>query len=159
MPGPAAPKPGGGPLTGTKLPPLSGTDLTGAALKPDEYKGRALVLFFWGASNSEHSLTAIPIIQALADKYKDSDSLAVLAVNTDQSPHPLAGQLMERKKATFRCLTDEAYTLRKLFKLEGVPTFVLADGNGTIRWARLGAPPELKAELDSEIAKILPKKQ
>ena len=157
MPDSNSQKPGSSPITGTNLPPFTGTDLSGVSLQPDEYKGKALLMFFWSASGSEHSLTAIPVIQALADRYKDDPSIAVLAVNTDQSPRPMAPQVLERKKATFRCLTDESFTLRKLFKLGGVPTLLLADRDGVVRWAQLGAPPTLKADLEAEIAKILPR--
>lgn len=147
--------PDGSHLLGKPLAALTGTDLMGKPLKADEYKDRALLLFFWSANGSENSLTSIPLIQALADKYKDRKDFAVLAVNTDQSPKPLAPQILERKKATFRCLTDESMALRKLFHLEGVPTFILADRSGVIRLARLGAPPTLKTELETEIARLL----
>lgn len=143
-------------VIGTKLPAFGGTDLAGVALRPDEFKDRALLLFFWSASGSEHSLTAIPVIHALAEKYKASPEMAVLGINTDQAPRPMVPQILERKKAAFRCLTDESFALRKLFKLEGVPTLMLADKTGTVRWAKLGAPPDLEKELEAEIAKLLP---
>lgn len=152
----AAKLPDAAKVIGTKLPVFGGTDLAGVALKPDEFKDRALLLFFWSASGSEHSLTAISVIQAMADKFKANPGLAVLAINTDQAPRPLVPQILERKKATFRCLTDESFALRKLFKLEGVPTLMLADKDGTVRWAQLGAPPDLQQQLEAEIAKVLP---
>lgn len=142
-------------VIGTKVPAFGGTDLAGAALQPADYQDRALLLFFWSASGSEHSLTAIATVQALAEKFKGQAGFTVIGINTDQAPRPVAPQILERKKATFRCLTDESYALRRLFKLEGVPTLLLADRSGTVRWAKLGAPPGLQQELEAEIAKIL----
>ncbi len=142
-------------VLGTKLPEFTGTDLAGKPLEPADWKDRVLLLFFWSASGSEHSLTALPVMQALTDKFAANPAFTVLGINTDQAPRPMVPQLMQRKKAAFRCLTDESFALRRLFKLEGVPTLLLADRTGTVRWAKLGAPPGLLQELEAEIASLL----
>ena len=152
---PARKMPEGGHLIDKPLPALKGTDLAGQPLNEPDLKGRVILIFFWSATGSEHSLTSIPLIQQIADQNKDRADFSVIAINTDPEPHPLATQILERKKASFRCLTDEDRALRRAFDLAGVPTFILADSHRIVRWAKLGAPPTLKNEIEEQIGKLL----
>lgn len=146
-------QPEGGHLLGKEMPSLLGTkDLDGREFR-EETRGKPQLLFFWGTSGGPHSLVAIPVVQKIAERF--GARLGVLGINTDAEPLPTAKQLLERKEAKYRCLTDADHALRKAFALAGIPTFVLVDGKGVMRWAKLGAPPTLEEDLRGEIEKLL----
>jgi peroxiredoxin len=148
---PPAAETGGGHLIGKPAPPVSGKDLAGKSVAPAELQGRTVLLFFWSIGGGEHSLRSIPVVQSVADHFKDRPQILVLGVSGDADQAEVVGQLMERKKAAFRTLLDEEMKVQRSFELGGVPTFVVVGPDGTVKWARLGAPPSLKEEKSSSV--------
>jgi cytochrome c biogenesis protein CcmG/thiol:disulfide interchange protein DsbE len=145
----------GGHLVGHPAPPVSGTDLAGKPLAAADLRGKVVLLFFWSLDGGEHTLLSIPIVQQLADQFKDRPEVLVLGVSGDEDKTPVVSQLLERKKARFRNVIDEGMKLRTDFQLGGVPTFVLIGADGTVRWAKLGAPPTLREELAAKLREAL----
>jgi hypothetical protein len=96
-------------------------------------------------------------MQQIAERFAGRRGFLLLGINADPEAATTVGQLMERKKATFRTVLDQDMKLHRAFELEGVPSFVLLGADGKVTWALLGAPPTLKEDVAAEIEKLLSK--
>lgn len=143
-------------LLNKPAPPVSGKDLGGKLVEQADLRGKVVLLFFWALSGSEYSLTSIPTVQSVANHFKDRSDVLVLGINSDSGKADVVAQLLERKKAAFRTLVDEDLQITTGYELGGLPTFVVIDRAGLVRWAKLGAPPTLKEDLLQQIGKLLP---
>ena len=82
----------------------------------------------------------------------------MLGVNGDDEQNTVV-QLLQRKKASFRNLRDEAKRLQTSLQLGGLPSFIVIGTDGLVKWAKLGAAPSLKEDLVREIEQALPKSE
>jgi peroxiredoxin/outer membrane lipoprotein-sorting protein len=145
------------PIIGKVAPALEGKDLAGQALAPGDMEGRTVLLFFWSIAGGQYCLNSIPVMQQIAERFAGRRGFLLLGINADPEAATTVGQLMERKKATFRTVLDQDMKLHRAFELEGVPSFVLLGADGKVKWALLGAPPTLKEDVAAEIEKLLSK--
>jgi peroxiredoxin len=144
-------------LLGKPLSNVTVTDLEGKSASPADLKGKVALLFFWSLDGGEHCLRSIPLVQQVAERFKNQPVL-VWGVTPDADQKEVVAQLMKLKQATFRTLLDQDRRWAMSLQLGGVPTFVIAGQDGAVRWAKLGAPPDLKEELIRQIEQLLPKK-
>ena len=151
----AAGRPQAPPILGKAAPALDGKDLRGQRLDPADVRGRTVLLFFWSLAGGQYCLNSIPVMQQVAERFAGRPEFVLLGINADPENAKTVGQMMERKKASFRTILDEEMKLHRAFELEGVPSFVLIGADGQVKWALLGAPPTLQDEVAGEIEKLL----
>jgi peroxiredoxin len=144
-------------LLGRPAPAVRGKDLTGKPLEARELDKRVVLLFFWSLNGGEYCLTSIPIVQQVAEHFRDRPDVLVLGISGDPDKAQVVAHLMERKKAAFRTLLDEDMAMQRGYELGGLPSFVVIGADGQVKWAKLGAPPTLKDDLIREIQRRLPK--
>jgi peroxiredoxin len=147
--------PEGAHLLNRPIPEISGSDLAGKPVTMADLRGKTVLLFCWSMSGGEYCLLSLPIVQDLAEHFKNRPELVVLGITGDTEQIDVIKQLMERKNARFRNLLDPGRAIESQLQLGGVPTFIIVGTDGLVKWARLGAPPTLKDDLIREIEKAL----
>ena len=138
----------------TPAPDLMGKTLDSQVVRLADFKGKVVLLDFW-ASWCGPCRQEMPFLTDLFKTRSGSDFI-VLAVNIDRDSTNAVKFLNGLKeKPAFPILWDKTAMLPPLYKLEGMPTTILIDRNGIIRFRRTGFKPEKKMEYVNEIKKLL----
>jgi peroxiredoxin len=125
---------------GKAAPEIVGEDINGKPLKLSDYKGKVVVLIFWGDWNAP-SRAVYPQWQALA-KRMEGKPFALLGVNSDKDREKLK-QTVKAERIAWRSWWDqgsEAGPISAQFKIPGWPTTYILDHEGAIRSKFLGPP-------------------
>ena len=117
------------------------------------YRGKVVVLDFW-YRGCGWCIKAMPQLNALAEQFKGRP-VAVLGMNTDrkEADAKFVADAMGLKYATLR-----AEGVPEKYRVQGFPTLILIDPEGTVRDVHVGYSPTLRAELTKAIEGLLPPK-
>lgn len=102
---------------------------TGELIRSDDLLGKPLVLHFW-ATWCPYCKKLLPGLQRLHTLYQDQGlQTYAISFNEDDDARPQA--VLGSRGITFRTLVNGDYVARKLFKVDGTPTtmFINADGS------------------------------
>ncbi len=111
------------------------TDSKGASVKLSDYKGRVVLLDFWGTF-CEVCATEIPWFSEFQNKYKGS-GLSVIGVSLDDSWKPVKPYLQE-KKVNYTVVIGNDDLARQFGVVNALPGTLLIDRNGKIADLHLG---------------------
>ena len=115
---------------------LAATTTQGDAQIPlDEFRGRVVYLDFW-ASWCAPCLESFPWMQSLDNAY-ERDGLAVIAVNVDRRRAD-ADRFLAKRPVTFDVRFDPDGRMAQAFAVKGMPTSVLIDRHGAVRFTHIG---------------------
>lgn len=125
---------------GAVAPPFKLTDFEGKERTLEEFKGKVLVLDFWGTWCPPCRM-AMPAVQTVHEKYKDR-GVVVLGMNFEQNPKADPEKFKKEKGYTYPSLT-KAQTVSGAYKVPGWPTFYVIGRDGKVVWAGVGleSPP------------------
>lgn len=132
---------------GDAAPDWTLSDPTGKKHKLSEYRGKVVVLDFWGTW-CPPCVMAMPGLQKLHEKYKDKP-VAVLGLNVGDPPGA-AEKHMKDKKFTYGLLLS-AEPVAQDYGVSGFPTFFVIGTDGKVIHRAVGFNP--KGE--EEMAKII----
>lgn len=119
---------------GEPAPDFQLTDLDGKAQRLSEYRGRGVLINFWG-SWCEPCVNEMPLLkEAYA---KAGGGVEVLAVNVGQSRGTVK-QFAEEQGLTFPLLLDVSGETAKTYRVNGLPVSVLIDAEGVIAEVHTG---------------------
>lgn len=134
-------------------PDFTLTSLESSNLRLEELRGQVLLINFW-ASWCGPCRQEMPILDRLHQRYENT-GFAVLGINVE-SEGP-ARQLLEKIPVTFPVLIDVNQQVSELYRLDAMPTTVLVDRDGVVRYVHRGYRPgdeakyiEIVKELISE---------
>lgn len=145
---------------GLPAPDFTVKDLDGKPFKfADERTKQAHLLVFWSIF-CEPCREEMPVIQRIADEYRESGKLSVLAVNMDGEPFidGIKG-FLRQYKYTVRVLLDELdaqgdqFAIADPFQVAGTPVIYLVDITGKIAGSHLGRIGE--SDLRAMITRML----
>ncbi|MCC6678725.1 MAG: TlpA family protein disulfide reductase [Phycisphaerales bacterium] len=139
---------------GSEAPAFTLQDASGRTHTLADYKGKVVVLDFWG-SWCPPCRAAMPGIQKLHEKYKDKP-VAVLGLNFEQSAKADPAKFMQEKGFTYGLLL-KAETIARDYKIAGWPTFYILDPQGRIAWSAIGHDPSHEAQMAKVIDDLLSK--
>lgn len=122
------------------------------ALELDKLRGRVIYLDFW-ASWCLPCRASFPFMNALQDSY-GKQGLTVLAVDVDHDRAD-AQRFLQRYPADFRVLFDPDGRTAEAFQLMGMPTTVLIDRAGRVRYRHLGFQIDSRSQYEQEIRQLL----
>lgn len=118
-----------------------------------EYRGKVVVLDFW-YRGCGWCVKAMPQLNALAEEFAGRP-VAVLGMNTDrdEADAKFVVEAMGLKYATLR-----AEGIPEKYGVQGFPTLIVIDPEGTVRDVHVGYSPTLRADLSKVIEGLLPPK-
>jgi len=117
-----------------------------------EFRGRVLYLDFW-ASWCAPCQQSFPWMQAMKDAY-GAQGLAVVAMNLDRH-RPDAERFLARFHPNFDVRFDPQGEAAEHFKVQGMPTSVIIDRRGVVRFTHIGFRPVDRAIYESELRELL----
>jgi cytochrome c biogenesis protein CcmG, thiol:disulfide interchange protein DsbE len=120
-----------------------------------EFQGRVVYLDFW-ASWCAPCRQSFPWMQAIGVSY-EKQGLTVVAVNLDQNSQD-AEQFLAKFHPTFDVRFDPQGTSAEYFKVRGMPTSVIIDRHGKVRFTHIGFRPVDEAAYDHELRQVLAEK-
>jgi peroxiredoxin len=133
---------------GDPAPEFSARDLADHDVNLADYRGRKVVLIDFWATWCGPCKMAMPGLQSVQDDFK-SRGLEILSVNQGESSEQ-AGSFMKKKGYGFHVLLDPDSAIGDKYAVRGIPTVVVVDKTGMVRFIRVGYGPD-----DSELRRTL----
>lgn len=131
-------------------------DLKGNNVNIQDLKGKVVVADFW-ATWCGPCIASFPAMQKMVNKYKDNEQVKFVFINTweiGEDKAKLASDFITKSQYNFQVLMDNEDKVVQQFKVEGIPTKFVIDGNGVIRFKSVGynsSEDAMMAELDAMI--------
>lgn len=122
--------PPAGPAPAFKLDSMAGKPVS-----LDQYKGQVVMINFW-ASWCGPCRTEMPILEKLHAKYK-AMGFTMIGVNVEPDSQ-LAANWLKSTPVTFPILFDTKSEVSKLYQVQGMPSTVIIDRKGNMRWLHRG---------------------
>ena len=135
-------------------PPLVLLDLAGKRHSLGDYRGRVVLVNFFGTW-CPPCLQEMPSLLVLAAALEDQP-FAVLAVDVGDSPARLR-QVFGEQKAAFTILLDSKQTAARSWRALAFPTSFVLDPEGRIRYSAEGPVEWDDLTVASQIVALLPK--
>ncbi len=127
--------------TGQQLIPFKGNDLkTGEPVDLARYIGEEPVLLVFWASWCPTCKHEVPKLNDLQARYHNN-GLRIIGINVGMNDsRARAKKWIDKQKVTYPNIFDTKNTISRKYQVRGVPTVVIADKNGTIRFKNFGVP-------------------
>jgi thiol-disulfide isomerase/thioredoxin len=138
---------------GKVAPEIEGQDIDGKPMKLSDYRGKVVVLSFWGTWCGP-CMALVPHEKALVKRFKGRP-FALLGINSDSDREKLKSALRE-KGITWQSWWDRGRTggpISTRWDVHAWPTIIVLDGNGVIRFK--GLPHHVPKLLDAAVDSLL----
>jgi len=116
---------------GDIAPDFSLPTVDGKTIKLSDFQGKFLMINVWW-SGCEGCVEEAPYIQAAFSKLSSNPELAIITINTWDTPEMIS-KFMENKKLTLPVLIDPEEKLDPIYLKYGVPTTYFLDTEGIVR--------------------------
>ncbi|BFH61747.1 thiol-disulfide oxidoreductase ResA [Paenibacillus azoreducens] len=141
---------GGKPTEGSKAPAFDLLGLDGKAHQLDEYKGKAIVLNFWGTWCGP-CVKEMPALQAQWEKWKDK-GVVVIGINAGEDKLAVEN-FVNNMQVDFPVLLDPNKESIVAYGISPLPTTFFVSKNGKINKIHLGQLD--LATLDKQIEELV----
>jgi thiol-disulfide isomerase/thioredoxin len=119
----------------TPAPSFKLDSMAGKPVSLDQYKGQVVMINFW-ASWCGPCRTEMPLLEKLHAKYKPM-GFTMIGVNVEPDSS-LAAKWLSSTPVTFPILFDTRSEVSKLYAVAGMPSTVIIDRKGNLRWLHRG---------------------
>ncbi len=126
--------------------------LNGTTVKLSDYRGKPVLLNFW-ATWCGPCRFEVPFLDQINTSYS-SKGLVMLPVDVGENSTAITN-FMVSVNVTLPALMDSNASVSKIYGLTGIPTTLLIDKDGVIRFKQIGAFAD-KASIESALTKIMP---
>jgi peroxiredoxin len=126
--------------------------LEGSNLRLEEYRGQVVLLNFW-ASWCGPCRQEMPLLDRLHHRYEDT-GFAVLGVNVEGEAAP-AQEIVDKTNVTFPILIDDGQKVSEMYNLQAMPSTVVIDRDGVVRYIHLGYKPGDEAKYVEVVKKLI----
>jgi thiol-disulfide isomerase/thioredoxin len=133
-------------------PRFSLNSMAGKMVSLDQYKGQVVMINFW-ASWCGPCRQEMPILEKLHTKYKPM-GFSMIGVNVEPDSE-LAKNWLKATPVTFPILFDTKSEVSKLYSVPGMPTTVIVDRKGNLRWMHQGYKPGVENEYLNQIRALV----
>ncbi|WP_316796497.1 redoxin domain-containing protein [Pedobacter agri] len=150
-------------------PAFSLVNLKGEKVSLADFKGKVVILDYW-ATWCGPCVASFPGMQKALAKYSSNPNVVFLFVNTWQNEdnrEKVVTDFVAEKKLNFNILYDtknakdpSKFDVVSAYKVEGIPTKFIIDGEGNIRFKAVGfsgSDDGVVKEIDSMVSLLLPK--
>ncbi|BFM17725.1 TlpA disulfide reductase family protein [Maricurvus nonylphenolicus] len=124
----------------------------GKNLRLSEHRGEVVMINFW-ASWCGPCRQEMPELDKLHQRYQDA-GFTVLGVNVETDTKA-ANKLLKKIPVTFPVLYDTESTASKLFDVDAMPTTLLVDRNGQLRYLHRGYKPGYEDKYRQQIKELI----
>lgn len=132
-----------GPRRGEPAPALAGSTLDGAALDLASFRGRPVIVNFWGPS-CVPCRDEFPLFRAKLGEHA-ADGLAIVGVLMDDPPAP-ARDFIADYGATWPTVEDPDEAIHDVWRVVGRPMSFFIDRGGILREIEIGQVPDADFE-------------
>ena len=138
---------------GKPAPDIAGEDIDGNPFKLGDYKGRVVVLLFWGDWCGP-SRAMYPHVRSLVKKM-ERRPFALLGINGDKDKEKLRRRIKD-ENINWRSWWDggDQGPIAALYDIPGWPTVYILDHHGIIRHKFLGPPDDEAFDIDEAIDEL-----
>ncbi|MCK5666360.1 MAG: TlpA family protein disulfide reductase [Thiotrichaceae bacterium] len=126
--------------------------LSGKNLKLSEYAGNVVLLNFW-ASWCAPCRQEMPLLNDLYNKYEKL-GFVILGVNVEEQTDKARSYIADRP-VDFPILFDDKNTVSKQYNVIAMPTTVMIDRNGNMRYLHQGYKPGDEKKYKKMIKKLI----
>ena len=112
--------------------------MAGKPVSLDQYKGQVVMINFW-ASWCGPCRQEMPILEKLHAKYKPM-GFTMIGINVEPDS-TLGVNWLKTTPVTFPILFDTKSEVSKLYSVAGMPSTVIVDRKGNLRWLHRGYKP------------------
>jgi peroxiredoxin len=135
--------------------PAPAFTLTTLAGQPDglsQYKGQVVMVNFW-ATWCGPCQQEMPLLDQMYKKYKPA-GFTLIGVNVDKES-PAVKELLARKPVSFPVLLDPANQVSKAYHVDEMPSSVIIDRKGQIRYIHRGYKPGDENDYQDRIRQLI----
>lgn len=120
----------------------------GGNLRLADLRGEVVMINFW-ASWCGPCRQEMPLLENMYHQYKDL-GFTILGVNVDHDP-ALADKLLRDIKVSFPVLLDAKNDISKLYDIDAMPSTVMVDRSGNMRFLHRGFKPGYEKQYEDQI--------
>jgi len=124
----------------------------GKAMSLSDLRGQVVMINFW-ATWCGPCRKEMPLLDALYQRYNRL-GFALLGVNVEEDPSGAAKYLAETP-VTFPILFDRANEVSELYQVNAMPSTVLVDRQGNVRFLHKGYQPGYENEYQDQIRQLI----
>lgn len=125
---------------------------TPATIDLAAYRGKVVYLDFWASWCGPCKLS-FPYMRSLRARYLNRD-LEIVTVNLDRNP-ALAAAFLSQVGGGLPVVYDREGALARRFSVKDMPTSVLIDRRGNIRFTHRGFHPDRTAEYQQHVTQLI----
>ena len=135
-----------------QAPDFTLKSLEGSNLRLDEFRGQVVLINFW-ASWCGPCRQEMPLLDRLHHRYEDT-GFAVLGVNVEGKAGP-AQEIVDKTNVTFPILIDDGQKVSEMYNLQAMPSTVVVDRDGVVRYIHLGYKPGDEAKYVEVVKQLI----
>jgi thiol-disulfide isomerase/thioredoxin len=132
---------------GSPAPVFTFTDLDGRARTLSEYRGKVVLLDFWGVWCAP-CVAAAPGLVAIYEKFHDR-GFEIIGIDMGDTREKMTTFTEGRKMRWAETMEVDKGPIQTLYRITGFPTYYLLDAEGKIRSAATGSADALERELEA----------
>lgn len=133
-------------------PAFSLTSLSGEQAALSQYKGQVVMVNFW-ATWCGPCQQEMPLLDQMYKKYKPA-GFTLIGVNVDKEA-PAVKELLARRPVSFPVLLDPANQVSKAYHVDEMPSSVIIDRKGAIRYIHRGYKPGDENDYQDRIRQLI----
>ena len=133
-------------------PAFTLNNVTGAPASLSQYKGQVVMVNFW-ATWCGPCQQEMPLLEQMYKKYKPA-GFTLIGVNVDKDAPPVK-ELLARKPVSFPVLLDPQSQVSKAYHVDEMPSSVIIDRKGDIRYIHRGYKPGDENEYQDRIRQLI----
>jgi len=138
--------------TSGPAPAFTLTDLAGNSEALSQFKGQVVMVNFW-ATWCGPCQQEMPLLDQMYRKYKPA-GFTLIGVNVDKDA-PAVKDLLARKPVSFPVLLDPSNSVSKSYHVDEMPSSVLIDRQGNVRYVHRGYKPGDENEYQDRIRALI----